>query len=379
MEEGSAQWKWRLILGREADIEQDIRLEADWMRIDEVLEALYEGGDRRGGLGSSSPNVNRWLGDIRRFFPSSVVQVMQKDALERLNLKRLLAEPEILESFEPDIHLAATLLSLNKLLPDKSRETAREVVRKIVEELQKKLEQPLRNAIRGSLNKSSRNHRPRLNEVDWRRTIQRNLKHYQPELKAIIPERLVGFGKKRHGLKRVVLLVDQSGSMAASVVYAGIFGAILASLPSLHTQVIAFDSSVADLTEFLDDPVELLFGTQLGGGTDIGRALAYAQTRIDRPEETVLILISDLFEGGRMENMMQRTADLLQSGVRFICLLALDDEGAPGYNREIAGRYAEMGIPSFACTPELFPGLMATALNRGDLHHWMSQNGIVPK
>jgi uncharacterized protein with von Willebrand factor type A (vWA) domain len=375
--------KWRLILGREADPENEWSPEAaDWKRMDEVLEALYENsadGNRKGGLGSSSPHVNRWLGDIQRYFPSSVVNMMQKDALKRLNLKELLKEPELSRLLEPNVQLAATLISLNHLLPDQSRETARQLVRQIVENLRKKLEQPLINAVKGSLNRATRNNRPRLNEIDWRRTIRKNLKHYQRDLKTIIPERLIGFGKKRQGIKRIILLIDQSGSMASSVVYAGVFGAILASLPALQTRVVAFDTAVVDLSEQLSDPVDLLFGVQLGGGTDIGQALDYAKKQIEVPEENILVLISDLFEGGRMERMLQETADILRMGAQFICLLALDDEGAPGYNQQIASHYAEMEIPSFACTPDLFPDLMATALNKGDIHYWLNQNDIIPK
>ena len=370
--------KWRLILGKQADPDGGVGLDKGLQGIDNTLEALYD-SDRKGGLGSSSPNVNRWLGDIRKYFPSSVVQLMQKDALDRLNLDQMLLEPELLESVEADVHLVATLLALNKVLPNKTRETAREVVRKVVEELEKKLRYPLQEAIKGSLNRAVRNRRPKFNEINWLHTLRVNLKHYQPELKAVIPEQLIGYGRKGQQLKEVILLLDQSGSMATSVVYAGILACVMASLRSLKTRLIVFDTSVADLTAELDDPVDLLFATQLGGGTDINRALAYVEPYIERPLDTILVLISDLYEGGNEREMLRRVSRIAASGVNFISLLALSDEGAPGYDREIAGAFAAMNIPTFACTPDKFAGLMASAIKRENIRQWLGREGIVIK
>ena len=234
-------------------------------------------GDRRGGLGGSAPNVARWLGDIRTYFPTSVVRVMQQDALERLDLRQMLLEPELLEAVEPDVHLVADAARCVSVMPDKTKETARLVVRRVVEELERRLANPLRQAVLGSLNRASRNRRPRHNEIDWHRTIRANLKHYQPDYRTIIPETRIGYGRKRTSLRDIILCVDQSGSMATSVVYAGIFGAVLASLPAVRTHVVVFDTAVVDLTAELHDPVELLFGIQLGGGTDINQALGYCQ------------------------------------------------------------------------------------------------------
>lgn len=370
--------KWRLILGQQADPEGKMGLDKSLQGIDNTLEALYD-SDRKGGLGSSSPNVNRWLGDIRKYFPTSVVQLMQKDALDRLNLEQMLLEPELLESVEADIHLVATLLSLNKVLPNKTRETAREVVRKVVEELEKKLRLPLQEAIKGSLNRAIRNRRPKFNEINWLHTLKANLKHYQPELKAVIPEHLIGYGRKGQHLREVILLLDQSGSMATSVVYAGILACVMASLRSLKTRMVVFDTSVADLTEELNDPVDLLFATQLGGGTDINRALAYVEPFIERPTDTILVLISDLYEGGNEREMLRRVSSMAASGLNFISLLALSDEGAPSYDREIAAAFAGMDIPTFACTPNQFPSLMASAIKREDIRQWLGREGVVVK
>ena len=355
-------------------------LSAEDSAIDQALSVLY--GDRpsqnrKGSLNASAPNVARWLGDIRQYFPSPVVRVMQQDALERLNLHQMLLEPEMLEAVEPDVHLVANLMSLNGVIPETTKETARIVVRKVVDELLRKLQSPMQQAVKGSLNRSRRNNRPRHNEIDWNRTIRANLRHYQPDYKTIIPARRIGFGRKRSALKDIILCVDQSGSMATSVVYASIFAAVLASIPAVRTQLVVFDTSVVDLTEKLVDPVDVLFGTQLGGGTDINRAIAYCQGNIRQPQETILILISDLYEGGDNNSMLKRVAALVNSGVQVITLLALNDDGAPTFDYHNAAAFSNLGVPSFACTPNQFPDLMAAAISRSDLAQWAAQQDIV--
>lgn len=367
--------RWRLILGGAAG-DESLTLSGSDLAIDRALSALYD-SDRRGGLGSSAPNVARWLGDIRTYFPSSVVKLMQQDALARLNLREMLLQPELLEAVEPDVHLVANLLALNHVMPNKTKETARLVVRKVVDELERILANPLRQAVTGALNRAARNRRPRHNEMDWPRTIRANLKHYQPKYRTVIPATRIGFGRKRTALRQLILCVDESGSMATSVVYAGIFGAVLASLPAIQTHVVVFDTAVVDLTENLDDPVEMLFGTQLGGGTDINRALAYCQGLVRQPEETILVLISDLFEGGNREEMLNRAATLVTSGVQMIALLALNDDGAPSFDHNIATAFAGLGIPAFACTPDLFPELMAAAIKREDMGQWVAGKEFV--
>jgi Mg-chelatase subunit ChlD len=368
--------RWRLVLGGASADPSDPRLSGPDLGMDKVLAALYD-GERSAGLGSSSPNVARWLGDIRTYFPSSAVRVMQQDALDRLHLTQMLLEPEMLEAVDADVHLVATLLSLSHVIPEKTKETARQVVRKVVEELERKLANPLIQAVRGSLSRATRTSRPRAGEIDWDRTIRANLKNYLPDRGTIIAEKLVGYGHKRSSLRDIVLCVDQSGSMASSVVYAGIFGAVLASIRAVGTRMVVFDTAVVDLTDDLQDPVDLLFGTQLGGGTDINRALAYCQQVITRPTQTILVLITDLYEGGDERQMLQRAAELSASGVQVVCLLALSDRGSPSFDTRNAAALAGMRIPSFACTPDLFPDLMAAAITRQDLGLWAAKNDIV--
>lgn len=376
------QTRWRMILGNEAKAALPINLEGDTLGMDQCLDALYgdgqSAGGRKGGLGASAPNVARWLGDIRQYFPSSVVKVMQQDAIERLNLRQLLLEPELLEAVEADIHLVATLISLKNVIPSRTKDTARQVVAKVVDELLKRLQQPMQQAVTGALNRSVRNLRPRLKEIDWHRTIRANLKNYLPEYNTVIPEKLIGFGRKRSSLRDVVLCIDQSGSMAPSVVYSSIFAAVMASIPALTTKMVVFDTAIVDLTEELHaDPVDLLFGLQLGGGTDINRAIGYCQGLINRPDDTVFILISDLYEGGNAKSMLKRVAQLVASGVQVIALLALSDEGAPFYDHDMATKFASLGIPTFACTPDQFPDLMAHALSRQDMQAWAAKEGLV--
>ncbi|WP_405747905.1 VWA domain-containing protein [Streptomyces sp. NBC_01525] len=349
--------------------------------MDEALGALYgrdgaerdgdrrdAGGRRAAGLGASAPGVARWLGDIRTYFPSPVVQIMQRDAIDRLGLAALLLEPEMLEAVEADVHLVGTLLTLNKAMPETTRETARAVVRKVVAQLERRLATRTRATLTGALDRSARTARPRHRDIDWDRTVRANLKNYLPEHRTVVPERLIGYGRAARSVKKeVVLCVDQSGSMAASVVHASVFGAVLASMRALDTRLVVFDTAVVDLTEQLDDPVDVLFGTQLGGGTDINRALTYCQSRITRPADTVVVLISDLYEGGIRDGMLKRVAAMKASGVQFVCLLALSDEGAPAYDREHAAALAALGVPAFACTPDRFPDVMAAAIEKRPL------------
>ena len=366
--EGERLRRWRLVLGEEAQASCGLAgLSPEDRQMDEALAALYEADSRhslRGGSGASSPRVARWLGDIRRFFPSSVVQVMQKDAFERLNLHSMLLQPEMLESVQPDVNLVSTLMSLRGIIPEKTKETARLVVRKVVDALMKQLEEPMRTAVSGALSRAVRNRRPRHAEIDWNRTIRANLKHWQQEYKTIVPETLIGYGRK-------------SQRVQSSVVYSSIFGAVMASMPAVKTHLVVFDTAVVDMTEQLDDPVDLLFGVQLGGGTDINRAVGYCQSLIRDPRNTILVLISDLYEGGVEKNLLQRANELVQSGVQVITLLALSNEGTPFYDKALAAKLAGLGIPSFACTPDLFPGMMAAAIRKEDVNLWAAKQGIV--
>ncbi|WP_456787058.1 VWA domain-containing protein [Cellulomonas sp. P5_C5] len=370
--------RWRLLLGGEGGGAAARTLSTSDAAMDAALAALYDrppqGGKRQGGLDGSAPRVARWLGDIRTYFPSSVVQVMQRDAVDRLGLTRLLLEPELLGAVEPDVHLVGTLLSLNKVMPETTKATARQVVARVVEQIERRIADATRSAVTGALDRASRTHRPRPADIDWDATIRANLQHYLAEYRTVVPQRLVGHARRQHAVARdVILAIDQSGSMASSVVYASVFGAVLASMRSLKTSLVVFDTTVVDLTDQLADPVDVLFGTQLGGGTDINRAIAYSQSLVTRPTDTLFVLISDLYEGGVRDEMLRRVASMTSAGIQVVVLLALSDDGAPAFDRDNAAALADLGVPAFACTPDVFPELLAVALARGDVGEWVQR------
>lgn len=382
--------KWRLILGGEQAEGTGVQLSDELLEMDAALAALYEyeqlgkfdyqaPKSKKGGSEGSNPGIARWLGDIRKYFPTSVVEVMQNDAMKHPELQRkMIFEPEILAKAEPDVNLVATLMQLGKLIPAKTKDTARRVIQKVVDDLMRKLEQKTVNALKGALDKSARRRNPRHGDINWSATIKRNLKHYQPNYKTIIPETLIGYGRKsRQSLKDIILCIDQSGSMGTSIVYSGIFGAVMASLPNVKTSMILFDTEIVDLTQDLQDPVDILFGVQMGGGTDINKAIGYCQELVRQPNDTIFVLITDLYEGGNQEQMLKRAKELVDSGVQVICLLALNDQGSQSYDKQNAKYLADMNIPVFACTPDKFPDLMAAAIQKRDLHHWVGNEGMV--
>ena len=371
--------RWRLVLGSggETGPAATAGMSPGQIAMDQALGSLYDDDRPKGAdLSGSSPRVTRWLGDIRELFPTSVVTVMQRDALDRLGLRRMLHEPELLEAIEPDIELVGQLLMLSAALPDKVRDAARSIVRQLTDDLEKRLRSRLQAAVSGALDRSSRTRRPKLRDIDWARTIEKNLRHYQPEYQTVIPATLVGRGRRKSSLRDVILAVDQSGSMADSVIHSAVCSSVMASMRSVSTRLVVFDTEVVDLTDEISDPVDILFAVQLGGGTDINRAVGYCASRITRPTDTIFVLISDLFEGGVEEELLRRVEGMLRAGVTVIVLLALSDRGHPSFDHELAAKLAALGAPAFACTPDQFPGLMAAAIERRDLTAWAGEAGI---
>jgi hypothetical protein len=375
--------RWRLILGQhgEAALAQmaggaGCQLSADQQAIDEALAAIYDEtqaenkrGQRTAGLGPSAPNLAKWLGDIRTYFKEDVVTVIQNDAIEKKGLTQLLFEPEMLKNVEPNPQLVGTLMSLKGRIPERTKETARMVVRAVVDKIKKLLEQKIRQAVMGALNRNEHSPIPHASSIDWKWTIGRNLKNYQPALGTIVPEKVYFYSRaQRTNHWTVIVCMDQSGSMAESVVYGSVTGSIFASLPALNTRVVAFDTEVVDLTEQCgNDPVDMIFGVQLGGGTDINKAVAYCEKFIEDPAQTIFFLITDLFEGGNEAQMVRRVREMVESGVRMICLLALSDSGIPMFDERVARKLAEFGVPCFGCTPAKLPELIEGVLRKQDL------------
>ncbi|MEM7675581.1 MAG: VWA domain-containing protein [Myxococcota bacterium] len=375
--------RWRLILGKQAESElsslggDSLELDADQRLIDEALAAIYdetEGesggtGGRGAGQGASVPRLAKWLGDIRTYFQEDVVTVIQQDAIERKGMTSLLFEPEMLKNVQPSVSLVGTLLALRGQIPERTKDTARAVVRSVVDQIRLALEQKVRQAVMGALNRSAHSPIPHASNIDWKWTIGRNLKNYRPEIGRIVPERVYFYSRaQRTNNWTVIVDMDQSGSMAESVVYGAVTGAILASLPAVNTRVVAFDTEVVDLTEQCgDDPVDMLFGVQLGGGTDINKSVAYCQKFVTDPARTLFFLITDLYEGGNEAQLVKRLEHMVGSGVRVICLLALSDSGIPSFDEGLANKLARLGVPCFGCTPQKLPELLEGALKGADL------------
>lgn len=375
----SAEERWQLMLGADEELGG---LRGSLQAMDRALGALYNTGDdaedRRGGLGASAPSVTRWLGDIRNYFPNRVVRVMQTDAIERLGVRSLLTEPEVLETLEPDVHLVATLAQLSSVIPERSRATARAVVAKVARQVEERIADRLQQSVLGALNRASRTSRPRPGDIDWNRTIAANLKNYLPEHRTVVPERLIGYGRRHLGVQReFAICLDQSGSMATSVVYASIMAGVMASLRTLRTSLVAYSTDIADLTEALADPVDVIFGAQLGGGTDTSPALEYCRRTITRPSAAVLLLISDLYDSDP-KRMLEHIARIQADGIQVVVLLTLSDDGLPFYNHDVAASLGDMGVPAFGCTPDAFPDLIAAAIQGEDLGRWAEQRAAAP-
>ncbi|MEZ6141518.1 MAG: VWA domain-containing protein [Zavarzinella sp.] len=381
--------RWRLILGASAQDKlgsccQGMELSSEQLEMDQALAAIYDesedsgtSGRRSAGLGGSAPRLAKWLGDIRTYFKEDVVCIIQQDAIEKKGLTQLLFEPETLKTVQPNVQLVGTLMSLSGQIPERTKETARMVVRAVVDQIKLQLEQQVRQAVMGAINRKEHTPIPHASSIDWKWTIGRNLKNFQPSLNTIVPERVYFYSRaQRTNSWTVIVDMDQSGSMADSVVYGAIMGSIFASLPALKTHVVAFDTEVIDLTEQCgDDPVNMIFGVQLGGGTDINKSVAYCSKFIEDPPKTLFIMITDLFEGGNQAQLVRRLEEMVGNGVKCICLLALADHGKPFYDESLAKKLASIGIPCFACNPNRIPELLERAI-RGQLNSSMSTSAF---
>lgn len=386
--------RWRLILGDESEDRfssmnegEDFLSEEDYL-LDNALAAIYNNSGkfdfnnnvgasgRAGGKGASSPNITKWLGDIRNYFDKELVKIIQTDAMERCGLKQLIFEPELLENVEPNVNMASTILLLKDQVPKRSKESVREYIKKIVEQINELLANDIRRAVTASLNKKQHSPIPSASALDFKKTIRQGIKNYNTELKKIIPEHYYFFDRSSTTTANkftIILDIDQSGSMGESVIYSSIMSCILASMSSVKTRIVAFDTQVVDLTEKSDDPVDLLFGFQLGGGTDINKSIAYCSQFIENPKKTIFFLISDLLEGGNRAGLLRRLEDMKQSGVTVVCLLAIGDDGKPYYDTVIAGKIAAMGIPCFACTPEKLPELLQRSISGSGFDKFMQE------
>jgi hypothetical protein len=394
--------RWRLILGKDSEecmgqmSAAGCALSAEQLEMDEALEAIYgndsdreisreewespaSGRSHSAMKGRSLPRVARWLDQIRNFFPKDVVVLLQHDAIERRGMKELLFEPEIMAKVEPSIDLASAVLELKNLVPEKAKGAARDLVRRVVEELRKRLESRFAQAIRGSLDRNEHSPFRSLPNLDWQRTIRRNVKNYDKTLKTVIPAE-ISFFRRRHRQNEwnVIIAMDQSGSMATSLIYGGIMGAILASMPALETHVVAFNhEEVVDLTEHCTDPVDLLFGIQLGGAEDYWQATSYCERFMHTPAKTLYLLIADLHDTSPNQNRFVKKMEfLLESGLKAVTLLAISDQGQPSFNADLAGTLSKMGMPCFGCTADRLPELLSAVLKGQDLQQFADRTRL---
>ncbi len=377
--------RWRLVIGKEAEAA------APALGLDALASALGEDGDGDQELdeamefvygrqkGPTRLHVPEWLGRVRSFFRQEVVALVQKDAMERKGLTRLLFEPETLPSLEKNVDLVATILSMKSLVPDEAKETARQIVREVVEDLKKQFETETRTAIHGAIRRDAHSPLKVARNLDWQRTIRKNLRTWDRERRRLVPEVISFFANQRKRRDwEIILCVDQSGSMAMSCVYSAIMASIFASLDVLATRLVLFNhEEVVDMTPVLADPVEVLFTAQLGGAEDYNRALRYVEeTYLERPERTILILLTDLFHtAGDNVEFVQRMRAHVESKVKTIVLLKLSDQGRPSYNRELAEELTALGVHCFGATPKLLVEVMARIMKNQDISAIVAAGG----
>lgn len=363
--------RWRLVLGAEAEraepllglaalssrcgpgVDDVVALtDEELAALDDTLDFVY-GAGRKTGLTTYLP---RWLERVRGFFTADVVALVQKDAIEKKGLTRLLFEPETLPYLEKNADLVATLLSARSLVPDEAKEIARSIVREVVEALRKKLETATRTALIGAVKRHSRSPFKVARNLDWKRTVQRNLHTFDRARRRLVPEsfHFLANQRKRHEWQ-VAILVDQSGSMAVSVVYSAIMAAIFASIDVLKTRLAYFNhDTVVDMTPQLTDPVDVLFSAQLGGAENYNLALDFAKANyLDRPEKTLLLLITDLYHtAGDNARFLHQVQEMIEAKVKFMVLLKLSDAGQPSYDHQLAKQLAALGAHCFGASPK---------------------------
>ena len=356
--------KWRLMLGRYADGQISFGGDSQTFQdMDNVLDYLYSreyGEDEgvrdpkelTGGSGQSQLTVSKWINEVNRLFPKETIEVLEKEALDRYGMTELLTDESVLEKLEPNQELLKLIIQLKGLMNPKVLQAAKEIVRRVVEELRKKFEQEIRQSLTGRIDKNHENPIATARNLDVKTTILRNLKNYDKEKQRLVLEKVYFFSRVKHSVTwDVVICVDESGSMLDSVIHSSVMAGIFASLPMLETKLVIFDTNVVDLSESVDDAVETLMSVQLGGGTDIGKAMRYCETLVKNPERTIFVLVTDLYEGGRPQEMYACARGLVEAGVKLMILTALDKEANPNYNRSAAAKMASLGAHVGAMTP----------------------------
>lgn len=356
--------KWRLVLGQFA--ENNINLQSDYADMDKVLDFLYsreysqEQGIRReggtglqGGRGGSSLTIPKWITKVRQLFPEKTVEILQKQAIDKYNLTELLTDEKILKQMQPDMELLKNILTFKNAMSPQVMNTARHIIDEVVKQIEKQLENEIRLAFHGKKNPYKSGTLRTMRNFDFKKTVRKNLKNYNKEINVIIPAELYFMSRvKKQNEYNIIIVVDQSGSMVSSVIYSAVMAGIFSKLPVLNTSLIVFDTNVVDLTDYVSDPVETLLNVQLGGGTDISKALDYAVTKITQPQKTIVVLVSDLYDGYDYRQMYRRVFDIIEMGARMFVLPALDFESHGSYDKNAAQKMANLGADVAAITPK---------------------------
>ena len=355
--------KWRLMLGKYSSEQLPFGDDGTGIRyveLEDVLDFLYsreygeEEGVRQqtGGNGESSLTVSGWINKIRKLFPKETVEIMEKQALDRYGMTELLTDKDVLARLEPNQELLKTILQLKGSMSQDVLAEAKKIIRHVVDDLTKRLSQDIRQSIIGRVDRNRTSPVKSSRNLDMKKTIAKNLKNYDRENKRLVLERVhLNARVKKYNTWRVVIAVDESGSMMDSVIHSAVMAGIFAGLPMLDTRLVIFDTNVVDLSGYVDDPVETLMTVQLGGGTDIGRAVSYCDTLIDNPDRTIVVLITDLYEGGSVGNLYAATRGIIEAGSKMIVLTALDMNANPNYNRNVAAEMVRLGANVAAMTP----------------------------
>lgn len=360
--------KWRLVLGEFA--EENIKLDPSYADMDNVLDFLYsreyteEQGIRKnrgktdesgknGGRESSNLTVPQWIGKVRKLFPQQTVEIMQKQAISKYNLTELLTDEKILKNMQPDMELLKNILMFKNMMSSQVLKTAKGIIEEVVKEIEEQLRKEIVEAFYGKKNPYKSSPLKTMRNFDFKKTVKKNLKNYNAQLGTIIPHNLYFSSRiKKQNEYTIIIVVDQSGSMISSVIYSAVMAGIFSGLSSFETKLIVFDTSVVDLTEYVSNPVETLLSVQLGGGTDISRALDYSITQITQPAKTIVVLVSDLYDGYNYNQMYKRVHEIIESGAKMFVLPALDYDAHGSYDKNAAQKMANLGADVAAITPK---------------------------
>jgi len=361
--------RWRLILGKTAD-QLGIGADDSDSEASEVLDYLFsptgsgggrDGGGRTGGLGPGhSFSVPAWIDAVNRLFPREAKEVLEREFVDRRGLGELLEHPKLLEKVEPNVELVKTLLTHRDLLNEKTRGLARKLIQQVVQQLKDKLKIQVVPAITGALRRDRHSPRKVFRNLDLKTTLRRNLQNWDADEQRLLVDQTYYFAAERNRRPwHIIVAVDQSGSMLESAVFSSVMASIFYELPSVRTSLFLFDTEIADLSDQVGQPVDVLLQVQLGGGTHIAQALRYGAGLVREPARTILVLITDFYEGGPENDLVDVTRALAESGVRMIGLGALGYDARPFYNRHTAKKLRKVGMDILVCTPEKLADCMA--------------------